>query len=105
MHAGKLDKRVELYTKVSSSMDLHGQSFPVYSTQSIWVNVKTDGGLERISDGVGVIPTMVTFTIRNRKDISETSVIGYKSANYDVRYIEDLYGRGQWLKVTAERTK
>lgn len=103
MNAGNLDSRIILKTQTSSSIDIHGQVIPVYSTSSLWTKAKSANGSEGNLSGVDVIKSSYQFTIRHTDSVTEESVIIFNGYEYNIRYIDSPFGRGQWLIISADR--
>lgn len=102
MNAGKLDEKITLLEVVSSSMDIHGQVFPVYASSSIWCKANSVAGDEQLIGGVDRIYSRYSFMIRKNPDVKEDTQIIYKDKTYNIIYIKDAFNRNTYTEVIAE---
>jgi head-tail adaptor len=104
MDAGQLDSRITVKNQISSSIDVHGEVIPFYATASIWTKAKSMNGTENTPNGVQVVRSMYSFTIRDGASVvDESSVIVFNGFEYNIRYLDTPFGRGSWLVIQAER--
>jgi SPP1 family predicted phage head-tail adaptor len=102
MNAGRLDDKIELLEVVSSSMDIHGQVFPVYVSSSVWSNAESTAGDEQLIGGVDRIYSRYKFIIRKNPSVNEQTQIVYNNRTYNIVYIRDAFERKTYTEIIGE---
>lgn len=102
MNSGKLNERLELRFVVSSSMDIHGQVFPVYGSSSLWAEANTVSGDDQNIGGVDRTYSRYSFTVRKNTLINEDSIIIYNNKTYNIIYIINKFKKDIYTEVIAE---
>jgi SPP1 family predicted phage head-tail adaptor len=86
----------------SSSIDKFGQSIMTYASQSLWANVKKQGGGENTTNGYIYNNATYIFTLRSNDNISEKSNITYDGNKYNIVYLDKIVFDG-YTRLTGER--
>jgi SPP1 family predicted phage head-tail adaptor len=102
MNPGLLDERIVLKYPTSSSIDRYGQSIMVYASQSLWTNVKKQGGGENNANGYIVNTATYIFTLRENDNITEKGIITYDGNDYNIVYLDENPFNG-YTNATGER--
>lgn len=103
MQGGKLRDRIALKS-LTSSTDSGGFVTSSESTiATVWASINELSGNELLKAGREVGTRYAMFLIRYRSDISQKTVIGYDSKNWDIESIKkvDLYKRRDHLEIFA----
>jgi SPP1 family predicted phage head-tail adaptor len=102
MNPGLLDEKIMLEYPTSSSVDRFGQSIMNYASQSLFANVKKQGGGENTNNGYIYNTATYIFTLRDNANVTEKANITYDGNKYNVVYVDELVYDG-YVKVTGER--
>jgi head-tail adaptor len=85
MNYGKLDKRITLYTSDNTATDSTGFISVIYSTKTIWANVKQESAVKKNESGKVV--NVATFKVTFRYDASIVSNIGNFVIYYETKVL------------------
>ena len=100
MEPGRLDRRITILQK-GSSTDAWNQGAETYSAlATVWAEVKDPGGSEREEADQKVTVISKVFTIRFRSDITTIHRITYNSDTYHITGLAEI-GRQEGLRITA----
>ena len=104
MNAGNLNSKITVKTLVSQSLDIYGEPVETYATQSTWAKVKSLNGGEGSQNNVFIGSTAYEFTIRSGSaNVEQSSVVLFNGNAFNVRYVDQPFGRNQWLIIRADR--
>ena len=106
MAAGKMDQRITLQRKVSTSDGAGGNvvSWQDYAENARpWAHVQAKAGRESMTEGRMAAQFTVLFIIYNRSDVTETDRILWNGEAYNIRGIRRETGRALRLVIEAER--
>jgi len=106
MQIGLLDQRIT-FRAVSNVSDTAGGvertwvDFAVAPT--VWASVRAVSGREQLENGAINASGIYRFVVRNRSDVSELDAIIWGGQNYNIRNVERMGARPNYLTIIAER--
>lgn len=104
MNAGNLQNLITVRTLASQSLDIYGEPVKTYATQSTWAKVKSLNGGESAQNNVFIGSAAYEFTIRSGSaDVQQSSEVLFNGNAFNVRYVDQPFGRNQWLIIRADR--
>lgn len=103
MPVGDLDQRVTIQraTQTTGSMGDVSKTWATLAT--VWANVKSATGRERLADDRTMATQMTRFRIRYRADVTEADRIVWKGETFNIRAISDQSQRLLYMDIQAER--
>lgn len=106
MNVGSFYRRIQLKLPTSSSMDRFGQTMVMYTTSSIWADVRQVGGGETDTNGYVHSTANYEFIIRRTymdygNVVNEKAIINWNGIDYNVVFAQQV-GKLYW-KLSGER--
>lgn len=102
MRAGKLDRRVSIYSK-SLTQDAYGEEIASETLlATVWAMLMEQRPGEVFSAGSDQRRDQVIFQIRKRSDVTEEMTAVYSGVRYEIKGIKEV-GRNNRLNLICER--
>jgi SPP1 family predicted phage head-tail adaptor len=100
MEPGRLDRRITILQRGSSTDDWNQRANAYVLLATVWAEVRDPGAKEREEADQRVTVITKVFTIRFRSDLTTIHRINYGSDTYHITGIAEI-GRQEGLRITA----
>lgn len=104
--SGQRDQRITFQGNTTVSDGMGGQVnawAEIAENPRVWAHAKPVRGAEAVSEGRTVAEGAWLFTIRFRRDVSETNRILWNDEIYNITNVKRTTGRNRLLVIEAER--
>ena len=103
MNPGNLNSRIEIVKEDKISDGSGGYEIGFTPLRTVWGNIKSVGGRERILAMQAQAEITHKITIRYTEDLKKSHLISFNKNLYDIQYIVNIDEENKFLEISVLR--